>query len=71
MRQSGNYWVKLNEFRDWEVAYWDEIGCWLFPGFTSQVKHVFEIDERRIERQVTMTGEVNIKGEDLIAKYPE
>jgi len=58
MRESGYYWIKLNEKHDpftekgWEVAYFNRGEGWysIWEGGDYLDKEVIEIDERKLTR---------------------
>lgn len=50
-RRPGYYFVRTAPFAAWDVAYWSGVVFCLLGGSTYE--HVHEIDERRIERDVS------------------
>jgi hypothetical protein len=59
IRDSGYYWVKVNENDDWEIASWDGCqACWFYNGERSDcdisIKFI-EINETRIKNPDELT----------------
>lgn len=66
-RLEGYYWVKLDNGL-WCVAFYDAMNNeWDIPGLipTRNDDDFLEIDENRIERNITLSGNVTITGRDL------
>ena len=50
MRETGHYWVKLDNA--WEVAFWDGDGWFIIFGNNHYPdRHFQEIDEKQIKRE--------------------
>lgn len=54
MREPGFYWVKHNEYKGWEIAFFDINKNWMFAGWGTSFyeEEILEIDERRIVRVI-------------------
>ena len=70
-REDGYYWIKVKKSEYYETDHW-EIDKWYLPEHQDTYQwslywddDVLEIDERRITRSIELSGNVDLKGEDL------